>query len=124
MSATRGRGERRYRRLTLQVPVTLRCLAESTTLSTFATTLGAGGLFVPGDRPLPPGTRLWVRFRLPGSDEEHALRAEVVWTNDATSPGVSAAGRGMGVAFRDPSGIARLAEALAELALEGTEEER
>jgi Tfp pilus assembly protein PilZ len=118
MSDSRWAAVRRYRRLTVQVPVRLQRLDDGTARTGEATTLGAGGLFVPTPDPLPPGTRLGVRFRLPGSDEEHALRAEVVWANAASTPGVSAAGRGMGLAFRDPAGIARLAAALGRLAPE------
>ena len=111
---------RRYRRVTVRVPVRLRCLADGSALTAEATTLGAGGLFVPTPDPLPPGTQLTVRFKLPGSEEDHSLHAEVVWANAATTPGVSSAGRGMGVAFRDAGAIARLAKALGRLESEAS----
>jgi uncharacterized protein (TIGR02266 family) len=115
MSDSRWAAVRRYRRVTMRVPVRVRCLADGSTLSVEATTLGAGGLFVPTPNPLPPGTQLTVRFNLPGDDGDHSLHAEVVWANAATTPGVSAAGRGMGVAFRDAGAIARLAKALGQI---------
>jgi Tfp pilus assembly protein PilZ len=118
MSRPVSPGTRRHRRLTLRVPVVLRRVDDGTALDTHATTLGAGGLFVPTERPLARGTALLVRLRLPGSREEHVLRAEVAWASAPTTPGVAATGHGMGIAFRDPAGIAQLAEALARLAPE------
>lgn len=117
MSRPGAPATRRHRRLTLRVPVVLRRGDDGTALDTHATTLGAGGLFVPTESPFARGTPLLVRLRLPGG-EEHALRAEVAWASGADTPGVASCGHGMGVAFRDPAGIARLAAALARLAPE------
>ena len=112
MAPTSWPQRRRHRRLTLRVPVWLRCEPDGPSLATHATTLGAGGLFVATDRPFAPGTQLRVRLRLPGDTGAHELRAEVVWVD----AGTAAAGRGMGLAFRDPEAMARLAGALARLA--------
>jgi len=76
-----------------------------------ATTLGAGGLFVQTDRPLPRGTRLVVRFSLPGGSEAFELAARVVF---AQEPGASGSA-GMGLEFTDAHAIARVAHALEAL---------
>ena len=49
----------------------------------YATTLGAGGLFIASDAPPPPRTRLKLRFRLPGSEDLHKLTGQVRWLQAA-----------------------------------------
>lgn len=112
--APEGREQRRYRRLTVRLQVTWQVEDDGEVGSALATTLGAGGLFVPTDRPLPRRTPMRVRFTLPDVETRHELSAEVVWVNDA-SVDVPESGRGMGIAFRDRNAQSRLARELERL---------
>lgn len=109
-----ARQKRRYRRLTVQLQVTWQVEADGEVSSALATTLGAGGLFVPTNQPLPRRTPMRVRFTLPDVESHHELSAEVVWVNDA-SVEVPQSGRGMGIAFRDRNAQSRLARELERL---------
>jgi len=106
-----GHPERRWRRRTVRMlvehasPLGVAC--------SYATTLGAGGLFVESDEPMPRGTPLKVRFRLPGTGLVHEVEGRVAWTHeprhgDGHSPG-------MGIEFTDPVATARLARELGDL---------
>ncbi len=112
--APEGREQRRYRRLTVRLQVTWQVEDDGEVGSALATTLGAGGLFVPTDQPLPRRTPMRVRFTLPDVETRHELSAEVVWVNDA-SVDVPESGRGMGIAFRDRNAQSRLARELERL---------
>ena len=105
------RCKRRYRRRTVRVLVdfthagTVRC--------EYATTLGAGGMFVETEQPVPAGEPVKLRFRLPHADEVHELEARVAWSQPPSGPGdVTARSPGMGLEFKDPVGSAALARAL------------
>lgn len=113
--AGRGPQRRRYHRLTVRLEVAWRVEPEGSVEVGLATTLGAGGLFIPSPRPLVPGTQIRVRLVLPGQYAVHDLPGEVVWANEPDTPGVPASGRGMGVAFRDRAAQARLARGLMRL---------
>ena len=70
--------ERKHRRRTVRIlvdyssPAGVQC--------EYATTLGAGGLFIESEEPLPRGTPLKVRFRLPGGEGVHEIDGNVgVW---------------------------------------------
>lgn len=80
----------------------------------YATTLGAGGLFIETESPLPAGTRLKLRFRLAGSDVLHELTGRVVWSRE---PDVTRAvhSPGMGIQFTDEVGASALARELEKL---------
>ncbi len=104
--------KRRYRRLTVRLEVSWIVEGDGRIGTATATTLGAGGLFVPSEEPLPARTQLRMRFRLPGGAEVHELPARVVWANDAATPGIPASGRGMGIAFQDKNAQTRLARQL------------
>ena len=106
------REQRRFRRLTVRLDVSYVALRTGEVASAMATTLGAGGLFIRTDAPLPRGEALRVRFKVPGTDREHELAAQVVWANGEEAP-VPASGRGMGIAFRDTKTQQRLARDLA-----------
>jgi Tfp pilus assembly protein PilZ len=108
------REQRRYRRLTVRLEVSWQVEDDGEVGRALATTLGAGGLFVPTDQPLPRRTPMRVRFRLPEVGTRHELAAEVVWVNDA-SVDVPPSGRGMGIAFRDRNAQSRLARELERL---------
>jgi Tfp pilus assembly protein PilZ len=70
-------------------------------------------MFIPTAAPLPRGSRLELRFQLPGGGAVHALAGRVVWVNP---PG---AGEprcvGMGLEFTDRAAISELARALDRL---------
>lgn len=100
---------RRFRRRTVRIAV--RFAVHDEEREATATTLGAGGLFVQTGRPLPRGTRLAVRFHLPGSDEIFALAARVVFAQEPSGSGSA----GMGLEFTDAVAVARLAHALEAL---------
>jgi uncharacterized protein (TIGR02266 family) len=83
----------------------------------YATTLGAGGLFIETGEPLRLGSPLRVRFRLPGGATIHAIEGRVTWLHGSGD----AAARderppGMGVEFTDAAAAARLARELEALA--------
>jgi uncharacterized protein (TIGR02266 family) len=79
-----------------------------------ATTLGAGGLFVATDDPLPARETLELRFQLPGSRQRHEIPGRVVWRKRPEDPGDYTPG--MGVEFTDRAAIERLAKELEALA--------
>jgi type IV pilus assembly protein PilZ len=78
-----------------------------------ATTLGAGGLFIETDRPLPKGTTLKLAFEIPGSEVRHEIEGTVAWANRLENGATGS--QGMGVAFADRLASARLARDLNQL---------
>lgn len=106
-----GAAERRWRRRTV------RMLVEHDSAfgvaCHYATTLGAGGLFVETEEPMPRGTPLKARFRLPGTGLVHEVEGRVAWAH-RPRPG-DAHGPGMGIEFTDPVASARLARQLGDL---------
>jgi uncharacterized protein (TIGR02266 family) len=79
----------------------------------FATTLGAGGMFIETDEPLPPGALLKLRFELPGESDQHEIEAFVVWARRPAHQVTGSAG--MGIEFRDRAACAKIARALDRL---------
>jgi uncharacterized protein (TIGR02266 family) len=106
--------QRRFRRRLVRVLVDFH--ADGTPRCEYATTLGAGGMFIETDAPLAPGTALRLRFRLPTSAELHAIEARVTWLHqgEATAAG-DLRPSGMGVSFTDATASARLAHELEQL---------
>lgn len=106
-----GSHERRWRRRTVRMRV-----EHSSAFGIArhdATTLGAGGLFVETEEPMPRGTPLKLRFRLAGTGPVHEVQGRVAWAHrprsgDTHSPG-------MGIEFTDPVATARLARELGDL---------
>jgi len=96
---------RRYRRVTVRLRASYEYAGE--VHEAIATTLGAGGLFVATDEPLAPGSRLHIRFVVPGGVRLHRLEARVVWAHRAGDPGSQ--GHGMGLAFTNPADCSALA---------------
>ena len=68
------RCHREFRRITMRVMVDY--VADGTPYCEYATTLGAGGMFVRTEEPLARGTTLKVRFRL--GEAEHARIREAL----------------------------------------------
>jgi uncharacterized protein (TIGR02266 family) len=82
----------------------------------YATTLGAGGLFIETETPLAPGAPLRVRFRLPGGTQLHAIDALVTWRNRLEECAADdARPLGMGVTFTNAAAAAELALELEQL---------
>jgi uncharacterized protein (TIGR02266 family) len=107
---------RRYRRLTVRLLVDF--VTSARVRCEYATTLGAGGLFVESEEPLPAGTRLKVRFRLPGREALHEIEGRVAWCQPAGEDARRAPG--MGVEFTDAVAISALARELEKWEPEST----
>lgn len=108
------RSHRRFRRRLVRVLVDFLALGEAR--CEYATTLGAGGLFIETEAPLAPRTLVRVRFRLPGGSAIHAIDGRVTWQHrpaDARAGDVRPAG--MGIEFTDAAAASRLAHELDEL---------
>jgi uncharacterized protein (TIGR02266 family) len=78
----------------------------------YGTTLGAGGLFVETDEPLPVGASLKLRFRLPAGGDVHEIEGRVVWRQPPDSGGSTLRAPGMGIEFTDAVNASRLARDL------------
>ena len=82
------------------------CETEQTFLYASITNISEMGIFVETHEPLEVGTRLTLRFAMPGTDEPFILVGQVQWVNpirmlsDNPNPG-------MGIRFVDLSGEAR-----------------
>lgn len=102
---------RRFRRKTVRVLVDYTC--PGGVRCDYATTLGAGGMFLQTEENLAPGQRLKLRFRLPDSDTLHEIEGRVVWSRFFKEGTVVAPG--VGVQFTDGGAAARLARDLDDL---------
>ncbi len=105
------RPKRRYRRYTVRVMVDYQ--SEAGAASDPATTLGAGGLFIETRNPLRVGSRLEMRFRLPGGSQTHEIGGQVCWRKRPDDVGPHSAG--MSIAFTDRRAIGLLARELETL---------
>lgn len=74
----------------------------------YATTLGAGGLFIETEDPLTADTQLKLHFRLGGEGETHEIEGRVVWVRKTDAGGRPHA-PGMGIQFSDSVGTSALA---------------
>lgn len=101
---------RRFRRRTVRILVDYQ--AAGPPCCEYATTLGAGGMFIESDEPLRSGTALKVRFRLPEAEALHDIEARVAWCIAGDDAGVVP---GMGIEFTDAVAAARLARELENL---------
>ena len=108
----RSENHRRHRRQTVRILVDYR--SDRGTRCDYATTLGAGGLFIECEEPLPVGTVVKLRFRLPHSDALHQLEGRISWTRDGQTGDRSLA-PGMGVQFSNPAATGPLARELDHL---------
>jgi Tfp pilus assembly protein PilZ len=80
----------------------------------YATTLGAGGLFIESEEPLPPGSIFKVRFRLPSSGRIHQIESRVAWAHVAGPQAAGAQAPGMGIVFTNAGATSELARELEE----------
>jgi len=107
---------RRFRRRTVRVLVEY--LSDAGLCCDTATTLGAGGLFIETDHPLPQSSAIKLTFQLPSSDTRNEIEGTVAWTRRPSSDAVATVG--MGVEFSDRVAVARLARDLQRLEDETT----
>ena len=105
------RKRRRFRRRAVRVIVEY--VSGAGLCRDFATTLGAGGMFIETDEPLSPGARLKLRFQLPGDGDSREIEGFVAWARRPTHGATGSAG--MGIEFGDRAACAHLARALERL---------
>ncbi len=96
--------QRRKRRRPLIVEVRVRD-ADEVYLYT-ARNLSGGGMFIDTPVPLPPGTRLQVEFKLPGSNGDVVVSAEVRWNTITMARDAKVKYPGMGVIFTERDELA------------------
>jgi len=106
---------RRYRRQTVRVLVDYR--TETGVCCDYATTLGAGGMFLETDEPLVPGSIIKARLRLPNGEDIHEVEGRVIWQRPAAVAGQPIQPGGAGVKFTDQRAIAKLARELEDYEL-------
>jgi uncharacterized protein (TIGR02266 family) len=107
-AARRRPARRRFPRVTTRVLVDY--VASGRLRRDYATTLGAGGLFVSTPEPLRRGEETQVRFRVPGAERLVEVPARVVWSRAASEAGSGNAG--MGLTFTDAAVTSLLAREL------------
>jgi len=106
------RRARRHRRRTVRVLVAY--ASPDGTRRDYATTLGAGGLFLVTDAPLPEGSRLKLAFRLRDTGALHEVEGRVAWARPQLPGRTLPHAPGMGIEFTDRAAAARLARELDE----------
>jgi len=112
MTTSERERRRRYRRQTVRVLVEY--VSDAGVCCDTATTLGAGGMFIQTDTPLPVDSTIKLSFQIPGGSLRHEFEGRVVWAN-RLSPGSSGAA-GMGIGWSDPRASQRLAHEIERLA--------
>lgn len=111
MTQRSPKNTRKHRRMTVRMLVDYQAMGGIH--CDYATTLGAGGMFLQTELELSRGDHVKVRFRVPGNETLHELQARVTWRHDARAdengqmhtPGV-------GLQFTDPTATAELAREL------------
>lgn len=115
MAERTNQDTRRYRRQTLRVLVDY--VTEQKVCCDYATTLGAGGMFLETDERLRPGDTLKARFKLPRGEQLHEIECRVIWCREPGSPNHTSACGGVGLKFIGQESIARLARDLEDYQL-------
>jgi len=111
VKGSKSEGRRRYRRRTVRVLVEY--LSDAGLCCDLATTLGAGGMFIQTEEPLPADSTIKLSFQLPGGSQRHTFEGRVVWAN---RPRPGAVGiLGMGIEWTDPRASQRLAREIEDL---------
>ena len=98
--------ERRFRRRPVRLLVDFQ--GDTGVRCEYATTLGAGGLFIETEEPAEIGTPIRVRFRLPESGQVHEIEGRVAWHRRATPEAPITRAPGMGIEFVDAAAAAAL----------------
>ena len=104
---------RQHRRRTVRILVDYS--TEEGLFCDYATTLGAGGMFLETDQPLEVGSPIKVRFRLPHGEELHEIEGHVKWSQSSSRSGVPVRTPGIGIQFHDSVSSAKLARELEDL---------
>lgn len=115
MARRTPRNTRKHRRMTVRILVDYQ--AQGGIHCDYATTLGAGGMFLQTELDLVRGDLVKVRFRIPGGEALHELEARVTWSHSAREePDGSLRTPGVGLQFTDPTLTAPLARELEDYA--------
>ncbi len=102
---------RKHRRVTVRILVDYQ--ARGAIHCDYATTLGAGGMFLKTELVMNRGECVKVRFRIPGGEELHELEARVTWYHAAKQePGGNLRTPGVGLQFSDLTRTSQLAREL------------
>jgi len=72
-------------------------------LSNYSVNLNTGGLFLETANGLTIDSRLFLEFRLPGSDKSVSCQARVAWVNNSSNPSKKDLPLGVGLQFLDIS---------------------
>jgi len=114
MTQRTPKNTRKHRRATVRILVDYQ--ARGAIHCDYATTLGAGGMFLQTELEMQRGESVKVRFRVPGGDTLHELEARVTWYHPAKQqPNGSLRTPGVGLQFIDPTGTAALARELEDI---------
>jgi type IV pilus assembly protein PilZ len=105
-----GAERRQWERVLVDLQVDYR--AEDTFLFAYITDISAMGIFVQTHEPETPGTRLNLRFSVPGQKIDFELEGEVIWINPYRPGDRENLNPGMGIRFIDlqPADRERLTE--------------
>ncbi len=114
MARDKTGSSRRFRRRTVRILVDY--IGPQDVCCDYATTLGAGGLFIETESPCPVDTQLKVRFRLSEETELHEIEGRVVWCRQPHEGGRPHA-PGFAFQFTDSIGSSKLARELEDLQL-------
>ena len=98
---TSGRDRRQFERVLVDLEVDYRC--EDTFLFAYITDISAMGIFVQTRSPEPAGTKLNMRFMVPGQNRPFELEGEVIWVNPYRPGDRENLNPGMGVRFHHTS---------------------
>ena len=115
MSQRTPKNTRKHRRMTVRILVDYQ--ARGGIHCDYATTLGAGGMFLETEIVMSRGEAVKVRFRIPGGDVLHEFEARVTWHHAANAEsGGKLHTPGVGLQFNDPTLTATLARELEDFA--------
>lgn len=111
MAQRTPKNTRKYRRMTVRILVDYQAMGGLH--CDYATTLGAGGMFLQTELELSRGDLVKVRFRVPGNETLHELQARVMWRHDARADeNGQLRTPGVGLQFTDPTATSELAREL------------
>jgi uncharacterized protein (TIGR02266 family) len=114
MTQRSPKNTRKHRRVTVRILVDYQ--AHGGIHCDYATTLGAGGMFLQTELPMRRGDRVKVRFRVPGGEALHELEARVTWCHEARTQRDASRSPGVGLQFTDPARTVALARELDDFA--------
>ena len=115
MAQRTAKNARKHRRVTVRILVGYQ--ARGAIHGGYATTLGAGGMFLETELVMNRGECAKVRFRIPGGEKLHEFEARVTWYHAAKQePGGNLRTPGVGLQFSDPTRISQLARELQDFA--------